>query len=767
MIRLRWALLGLPLIAAPAPAQAPAARLSLVTFRDSLQSIDSTARLLQQREILRGEVRNGVGDLSLVRLGLVWLRLAAVTGDGDGFGAAASAFEEVTERRPDWPLAWDGLAEASYGELRSQKGAITHILEMFGADPNARVARRFVRGAEVDPGHRDGLRRLALQAEPSEDQTLREIALTALRFASALPASADPQIRLARARLERDAGFLDSASVQLEALVEAEPANAEALLELARIRFIMGHIDGLGPWYRGLAAADSAVYLAYRRDLAWVIPDSLLSHLDGIAAAERPAAARREWQRQDPDGLPVIGDRLRDHYRRLEFARQYYRRRLDGQRADPLDWSGPLDARGEIYVRHGPPAHRASLGRHGGPFVDASLGIVGAPPNETWRYGPPDERALIFHFMVRERGGDFTRAESALDILAQTNQHRMFRAADVPEGVDPDSLPPPIQTYGAELVSVIARELFASRLGTHPVYRQLLDAGKDGAEVLQQSERLIGRTSMAATPTWALRYELPLTAEVTVLAVDREAGAPLLQVAFAIAGSSLLPIRTARGVGYRVRMRAAVLDADGAVIASVDTTRGFLTPTVLRPQDHLLGRLPIAVPPGRHSVRVALEADGLGLVTPRQFVDVPPPDGSQLALSDLVLGTRSVALPWVTSRRDTAWINPLRSFPRDSPLELYFEATGIPAGAEYRVEVAFIRVSGRDAISREAERVVERGGRADLTIGFDQRHSSGVAGIAREISLNRLQPGEYVIELTLITTDGARVMRRQPLLVTR
>ncbi|MDX2208213.1 MAG: hypothetical protein SFU57_11260 [Gemmatimonadales bacterium] len=767
MIRLHWGLLVLPVAVSSTLAQSPAARLSLVAFRDSLQSIDSAAPLLQQREALRGEVRNGAGDLALMRLGLVWLRLADVTGDGDGFGAAASAFEEVSERHDDWPLAWDGLAEAAYGELRSQAGSIAYILEMFGADPNARVAKRFIRGAEADPGHRDGLRRLALRAEPAEDQTLREIGLTALRYASALPASTDPQIRLARARLERDAGFLDSASVQLEALVSAEPDNAEALLELARVRFIMGHIDGLGPWYRGLAVADSTVYQAYRRDLAWVISDSLLTQLDGITPAQRPAAARREWQRQDPDGLPVIGDRLRDHYRRLEFSRQYYRRHVDGRRADPLDWSGPLDPRGETYVRHGPPTHRASLGRHGGPFVDASLGIVGAPPNETWRYGPPDERALIFHFLVREKGGDFTRAESAFDILVNTNQYRMFRAADVPAGVDPDSLPPPIQTYGAELVSIIARELFASRFETHPVYRQLIDAGKDGARALQQSERLISQAGRDAEPTWSLRYELPLSAEVTVLAVDREAGAPLLQVAFAIAGSSLLPIRTARGVGYRVRMRAAVLDADGAVVASVDTTRGFLTGTVLRPQDHLLGRLPIAVPPGRHSVRVALEADGLGLVTPRQFIDVPPPDGSQLALSDLVLGTRSVALPWVTSRSDTAWINPMRSFPRDSPLELYLEATGIPAGAEYRVEVAFIRVSGRDAISREAERVVERGGRADLTIGFDQRHSSGVAGIAREISLNRLQPGEYVIELTLATRDGARVMRRQPLLVTR
>lgn len=757
----------LPLFVITLVAQTPHDRLALSAFRDSLQSISTAAPLLQQRELLRADVRNGVGDLALMRLGLVWLRLAEVTDDGDGYGAAASAFEEVVERQADWPLAWDGVAEAAYGELRSQPGGITHILEMFGADPNARVARQFVRGAEVDPAHVAGLRDLALRAEPSEDQTLREIGLTALRRAGSLPAATDPQIRLARARLERDAGFLDSASAQLEALVDAQPDNASAQLELARVRFIMGHRDGLGPWYRGLAAADSAVYLAYRRDLAWVLADSVLTHLDSISPGERPAAARRQWQRQDPDGLPVIGDRLRDHYRRLEFSRQFYRRRAGGRRADPLDWSGPLDARGEIYVRHGPPAHRASLGRHGGPFVDASLGIVGAPPNESWRYGPPDERALLFHFLVREKGGDFTLAESALDILGFTNQYRMFRAEDVPEGVDTDSLPPPIQTYGAELVSMVARELFASRLGTHPIYRQLIDAGKDGATVLQHSERIIGQTSRNATPTWSLRYELPLDAEVTVLAVDQEAGESQLQVAFAIAGSSLLPIRTARGVGYRVRMRAAVRDADGAVVASVDTTRGFLTRTVLRPQDHLLGRLPLTVPPGRHTVRVALEADGLGLITPRQTVDIPPPDGSQLALSDLVMGTRTVALPWVTSSRDTAWLNPLRRFSLQAPLELYFEALGIPAGAEYRVDVGFIRVSGRSEITREAERVVERGGSLDLTIGFDQRHTGGVAGIAREVSLSRLRPGEYVIEVTLRTRDGARTVRRQPLLITR
>lgn len=767
MIRRLWVLSTLPITLVPLAAQAPHDRMALSAFRDSLQTISTEAPLIHQREVLRADVRNRVGDLALMRLGMVWLRLAEVTAEGDGYGAAASAFEEVVDRQADWPLAWDGLAEAAYGELRSQTGAITYILEMFGADPNARVARQFVRGTEVDPAHVDGLRRLALQAEPSEDATLRDIALTALRRASALPVSADPTIRLARARLERDAGFLDSASVQLEALVAAEPANASALLELSRVRFIMGHLDGLGPWYRGLAAADSTVYAAYRRDLAWVLPDSVLTHLDSIPPAERPAAARLQWQRQDPDGLPVIGDRLRDHYRRLEFARQYYRRHNESQRADPLDWSGPLDARGEVYVRHGPPAHRASLGRHGGPFVDASLGIVGAPPNESWRYGPPDERALLFHFLVREKGGDFTLAESVLDILAHTNQYRMFRSADVPEGVDPDSLPPPIQTYGAELVSVVARELFLSRLATHPIYRQLIDAGKDGAEVLQHTERIIGQTSRTAAPTWSLRYELALDAEVTVLAVDQEAGAPQLQVAFAIAGSSLLPIRTSRGVGYRVRMRAAVLDADGTVVASVDTTRGFLTGTVLRPQDHLLGRLPLTVPPGRHTVRVALEADGLGLITPRRPVTIPPPDGSRLSLSDLVLGTRTVALSWMTSRRDTVWVNPLRRFSRQVPLELYFEALGLPAGAEYRVDVGFIRVSGREEVGPDAERVVERGGSLDLTIGFDQRHSRGIAVISREVSLKRLRPGEYVVEVTLRTRDGAQTMRRQPLVITR
>jgi hypothetical protein len=747
--------------------QAPAERAALATFRDTVRALTDEGELVARRQALRTAVRTEMNDLTLMRLGIVWHRLGQVTGNGAAYGAARSAFEEVTERRPDWPLAWDGIADAALGEYQSTSGVVTGIVDMFGGQPTRRVAQHYLRGAEADTLWYEGLAGLLAAAVRSSDPTLREVGLAAARLAAPLAVSRHRALRLDRARLERDDGVLDSALAQLEALVEAEPEAADAHLELARVRFMLGRGDGLRSWYRGLGLADSVVYAAYRRDLELVFPDSVLDRLDAAAPAGRPELARREWQRQDPDGLPVIADRLRDHYRRFDFARRHYRLRRDPPPEDPLDWAGSFDARGRIYVRHGRPAIRTSLGRHGGPEVEATLRIVGAPPNETWRYGPPDETARLYHFVVRERGGDFTLAESALDILGLTAQYRMFRTEDVPEGVSLDSLPPPIQTYGAELVSMIAQELLLSRAPAHPVYAEMVRQGKGGAEALQLAERTIGRTSNALPSQWALQYELPLDADVAVLAIGQEGGQPTLQVGFAIAGSALLPIRTPRGVGYQVRMRAAVINEAGDVVASVDTTRGFLTGAALRPQDRLLGRLPIPVPPGRHRVRVALEADGLGLVAPRMQVDVPAPGTPALALSDLALGARTVHLPWQAVTGDTAWMHPGRTFTVREPLELYFEVLGLAAGTAYRVDVAVIRVSGRDALSAASARVLAQGGNADLTLGFDQRHPGGVAGVSREISLARLRPGEYVLEVSVRTADGTRAVRRQPFVLAR
>lgn len=768
MRRLAHRLLGAACLGvAPLQAQAPAERAAFLAFRDTLATITDEGALGTRRQALREAVRAEMDDLTLMRLGAVWHRLGEVDGNAAAFSAARSAFEEVTERRPDWPLAWDGIAAAVLGERQSSSGLVTGIVDIFGGQPDRRVAEHFLRGAQADSLWHHGLATLLGTAVRSSETTLRGVALEAARLAAPLAVSAHPSLRMDRARLERDDGILDSALAQLEALVEAEPEAADAHLELARVRFMLGRGDGLRSWYRGLGLADSAVYAAYRRDLLLVFADSVLEQLDAAAPADRPELARREWQRQDPDGLPVIADRLRDHYRRFDFARRHYRLRRDPPPQDPLDWAGSFDARGRIYVRHGRPAIRTSLGRHGGPEVEATLRIVGAPPNETWRYGPPDDRARLYHFVVRERGGDFTLAESALDILGLTAQYRMFRTEDVPEGVALDSLPPPIQTYGAELVSMIAQELLLSRAPAHPVYAEMVRQGKGGAEALQLAERTIGRTSTALASQWALQYELPLDADVAVLAVGQEGGQPVLQVGFAIAGSALLPIRTPRGVGYQVRMRAAVMNAAGEVVASVDTTRGFLTGTALRPQDRLLGRLPIPVPPGSHRVRVALEADGLGLVAPRVHVDVPAPATPTLALSDLALGTRAVRLPWQTATGDTAWIHPGRTFTTREPLELYFEVLGLASGADYRVDIAVIRVSGRDALSAAAERVLAQGGNADLTLGFDQRHPGRVAGVSREISLARLRPGEYVLEVRVHTADGAQAVRRQPFVLTR
>ena len=81
--------------------------------------------------------------------------------------------------------------------------------------------------------------------------TRLDVALAALRRASRTAASRHPDVLLARARVERLAGSPDSALAAVDALLAREPRNAAALLELARVRFALGRLDGGDPWYRG------------------------------------------------------------------------------------------------------------------------------------------------------------------------------------------------------------------------------------------------------------------------------------------------------------------------------------------------------------------------------------------------------------------------------------------------------------------------------------------------------------------------------------
>ena len=115
-----------------------------------------------------------------------------------------------------------------------------------------------------------------------------------------------------------------------------------------------------------------------------------------------------------------------------------------------------------------------------------------------------------------------------------------------------------------------------------------------------------------------------------------------MQIAYAISGKGLEPVTVTRGFLYSVRVRFAATDPTGRVVASLDTTRHFVAPEPVPEGEHLVGRVAVPVPTGRYEYRLAIQqGEEAGVVLPRDTVRVGGSASASLALSDLVLGSRT------------------------------------------------------------------------------------------------------------------------------
>ena len=747
-------LLAVALVGRPAAAQSPAERQALLAWRDSLDHVINRDVLRNWHSAMVGELDAGVRPrLAVFRLALLEDRLAQLDGFDDG--EVADALRGVTEDHPDWPIAWSEYALANLRDARSGAQLSFTLQQALGFDPVADLVEPFVRGAAADSTWTEGLSRLASRAIHQDDDVVRQVALRALRGAGNKVVAADPRLAIWRGQIERLIGDPDSALTAIEAAALTHPNNPAVLRMQARLRFVYGRADGADPWYRGLALANGVALAEYRHDLAGVVPDSLLDRLPQQNGEQRVAMMRQFWSSRDIDGLPSGPDRLAEQYRRVDYAWTYYVRQslrdtLRETRAiieiDTLPLSA-LDARGRVMLRHGTPVVRTSIGNSGGPDVERTLGIVGMPKNETWRYVMPRGEQLFFHFYVPDGQRDYVNAESIMDLLAATNQYRMFRSG---KSQRPGSDTVAENTYGGELVATVAQELLRSRMALSPLYADMLNQGKGGADSLQRRERAIGRAALASEGQYSLGFELPLDAAIDILNVGTDAEGPVVQISFAIPGSSLSPRSLPTGVVYPVRMRLGVLDSLGQVVMQLDTTRHFVTRRALRGGQYLLGQQALHLTPGQYRIRAALESDRRGTLSRSTVLTVVDPQRAAPTLSDLSLGRRTVAITWRAGSSDTAWADPRHRFPRDAPMELYFEAGGMNPGTAYTIDLAIDR-------SDEDAGCLGRGSK--LTLRFSQQAEAGVNRFQRAVSLDRLEPGAYVLAVTATTASGAETRR--------
>jgi GWxTD domain-containing protein len=722
---------ALLLCAAPLRAQSPADRAAIEAWRDTLSQITDTILLLRRERLGIIDAKADRDNAMLhLRLGFLSLRYGDLV-RGPHYDDAASEFEWATELQPTWPYGWLGLGLAELGVGDSQIALVTGLKTMFGKDALAKSAQAFAQSAVVDPGFVQGLVELANTALRQRVNIRLGVALNALRLSANTPTARNPEVLLARGRVEREVGDADSSQAAFVGYLASGGDQGLGLIELARTQLGVGLDQGAKHYYEGAAFDDTLSVPLYRKDLSYIATAQELAEFDAASGSGRVAWLQQFWNGRDQASLRGTNERLKEHYRRLYYVRRNFMLASPNRhyQIEEIYHSGSteFDDRGMIYLKHGDPTDRASL-------TGADI-----EPNESWRYARPDGD-LIFNFVSREDVQDFKLVESLLDILGYATAVQL-EGSETPLAFNP-----------------VTERLLSSREQLSPVYTKMKGAGSGSVGRYLSEERASGRASMLVgtnTDSYELHFAHTLNARVQVLAVGHDSAGALVQVAYAVPGSALIAITTPRGQVYPIRLRFVALDSAGRSVAAIDTTRFFLSRTPIPTTEHLVGRAQVHVPPGVHRYRVMLqEAEELGVVLPTDTVRVS--NNPRLGLSDLVLGRRANNLVWVASPEDTVFINPLQTFHRGDDMQVYYEVYGAEPGMTLKTELAVKKGGGGGGLF---------GGGSAMTLKFEERSGGQVDRMLREVSLRKLKAGSYTMLVTVTRPDGFSDRRSQQFVV--
>ncbi|HET9134724.1 MAG TPA: hypothetical protein VFN90_10490 [Gemmatimonadales bacterium] len=710
--------------------QSPAVRAELVQLRDALSIVTDTTVLLAREaaaiDSARADRDNAVRHL---QLGFLALRLSELRG-GRHADDAASEFVWATELEPTWPWAWYGLGLAEARMPARAGGFGGGLFTMLGVDRDRLAGAAFARAIALDPSFTEGVLAYAEQALRVTLDAPLDPALRAVRGATASVAGWDPELLVARGRLERLVGSVDSARVAFErallltrrpALVQLELARTLALLETVPTAPRGGTTPVERAYLAGAGTRDAALVATYRRDLEPIARADELRRFDRLRPEERAAWLLEFWRQRDAIDLREPGSRLAEHFRRWTVAQRDFRlppfrRRFRWGTELFRSGDAEFDDRGIVWLRHGEPSERI-VWNPSRPGVrtnprDRAFG------NETWRYDRPDGR-LVLHFIARDDPQDFRLVETpvALDVAIDQLEQR---AEDVPG------------------------------------LTRLLRAGPNSQQWIREEVRLEGRRSMAiatATDSWERRYATPLPGRAIWLPAGIRDGRPLLHLVYAVDAGALRDRAAATGAAsLRMRVRATFVDARGRAVARLDTVQVVPVPG---PQSQLMAmRAEVPVPPGRMLVRLGVEAGAeLGIVYPVDSLEVPAFTAPTPSLSALLVGVAARGLPWAATPADTAWLDVGSVYQPTDTVQVHAEAYGLRPGDIVTVKVAITR--RRSGVARLL------GGRDD-GVAFTERLAVGRGGqvtYRRALGLAGLAPGTWALELVL--EAGGRVLERR------
>ncbi len=693
-----------PLLAA----QTSSSRSDFERVQDSVAGVSDTVRL-------RALFRHSDDP---VRAGVIGIRLGEL-GDDPDFSDAIGRFRRATRQHAKDAAPWFGLGLAQAKRSEWEMRDMLRMGSRVGLGTLEKSSNAYRHALGIDPTYVAAAIAMAQVDLSLLDTTRLRTARDLLRRTIALVPNAPHELLLVWGRVERASGSVQLAASAFERFLASGGNRALGLLELARCRLALGQASGDAPYYEGAALDDPEAIAEYRADLQVIAADSVLHEFDSLHGQWRAAFLHRFWTDRDHFDLRPEGERLREHYRRLLFARTHFpltvSRRFYGPQDAFRSGSVEVDDRGIIYVRQGEPAERLR------PF------IFGAMPNESWRYNRA-EGDLLLHFSsgYDGHGGgdlyDYRLVQSVLDLRG---------AEDAPRD-----------------------QLILSRQTLSPIYSHMLNWGRFGSANEAARERHIGATSIwvsTTTDSHELQFRHRLGAVADLIAIGQSVRGGLGHFVFGIAASGTTWQRTTAGVEYPVRVRLVALDRHDRAVATLDTSLVIQHDHALTEKEFLVGRVELPLPPGRWSYRAAIqEGDSGGVLLPPDTVLVAHNGEVAPALSDIAMGTPGRAVPWRTDAGDTVLLAPSALFREKSQVVIYYEVRGVRTGAGYRHQIAVLRPGREDGDQRPL-----------VALSFEEVAASPVIRSRRVVRLDQLKHGSYIVEVRVSDPEGQQQVRRR------
>ncbi|MFO7587641.1 MAG: hypothetical protein R6X22_06165 [Gemmatimonadota bacterium] len=552
------------------------------------------------------------------------------------------------------------------------------------------------------------------------------------------------------------------------------------LLDQARLAFLSGDPDlGASAYWKGCSGASEATSLDYWLDVEVLATPAEMEAWDRLRRMPLPSQdlcgfLNRFWgERAMGSALPIPA-RMSQHYTRLRYALDHYRRR--GAKKGPTfsnELGRPRDAafddRGLLYVRMGTPDRVASFA--GNPSIKSD--VVSAEcyqPNESWAYDRPggtrvyhfsafggtDDYWLINNLGLVYRCGDPQAGSSgnvAVARLTPINEHR-----SVPIG---------------RAASLVLPDLYRSRQGLDPWYAQAAQRMYDptaeitlnvsgskaleSTKVLQEEREITSADGAFAISSVPDQPEVATNARLLVEELQfrgARAGETRVWINALVEAEELAPVAEPDGsFRYRIDARWALIDEAGEYRRFQSTAEARSARRLGR-DESLPVRLAADLPAGRYrhtfvvrdQARARSDRAPAGnyrssVITVRRF-DLAVPELSDVAVAPDSGGDWS---PDGVSRPE----NGIRPSPAHQTggggtAWVYFETYGLTPGAGYTTLVRVTPVAaGADAfeLSFPGDVPLEAGPRLRRTLRLD---------------LADTKPGRYRLSFTVKDGETGR-----------